>query len=89
MDKEKIIQEIVEIPTETRVKAYLMKVDEKFFHVAEYSGYKVGDKTSVWKSDKKGKRIEEAPLFTITTKNWKKCVEDFLSSIESEEQKNS
>jgi hypothetical protein len=86
MDKEKIIQEIVELPTETRVKAYLMEVNGSFFQIAEYSGYKVGDKTSVWKADKKGKRTDDNPVFTITTKNWKRCVEQFLEKMGAEEQ---
>lgn len=85
MDKGKIMEEIVELPSETRVKAYLMEVGGNFFHVAEYSGYKVGDKTSVWKSDKKGKRTIENPVFTINSKNWKKCAEQFLEKLESEE----
>jgi len=81
MNKEKIIDEICEIPTETRVKAYLMTIDGKFFHVAEYSGYKVGDNTSVWNADKKGKRVNPEPIFTIASKNWKKCVEKFLDTL--------
>jgi hypothetical protein len=82
MEREKIIETVQALPSETSVKAWVFSIDKKFYHVAEYSAFKMGDKTSIWESNKKGKRTSENPIFHTIGKNHMKCINAFIDSLE-------
>lgn len=86
MDKETILGTVQEIPVETRVKAWLFRIDKNFYHVAEYGGtYGMPYETSIWRSNSKGKRLSSEPIFTIkSVKDHMKCINEFIDSIETE-----
>ena len=85
MNREQIIESITELPSETRVKAWLFQVDKKFYHVATYDAYRQGTKTSIWESNKKGKRISPTHIYSIITSDHVKCINQFLDTLSEPE----
>lgn len=82
MDKGKVLASITEIKSDTAVKAWVFEVDKQFFHVASYRGFRVGDQTAIWTSNKRGKRISKTAVFTIQGNDHIKCVNDYIASLE-------
>jgi hypothetical protein len=86
MNREEIIATIIPLETETKVKAWIFQIEKKFYHVAEYGGvYRVPETSAIWESNKKGKRLTQAPLFEINKKDHKRCVNEFLTILEEKQ----
>ena len=85
MDKEKVLQTLQELPTETKVKAWVFNVEKDYYHMASYSVFRLGDKISIWKSNKKGKRTSEQPIFSVNGKNHLNCLEQFIETLKDSE----
>ncbi len=86
MNREEITSTITPLETETKVKAWIFQIEKKFYHVAEYGGvYRVPERTSIWESNKKGKRLTQAPIFDIGKKDYKRCVDEFLTVLEEKQ----
>lgn len=81
MNREEIIKSIQELPSDTAVKAWVFQADKKFYHVATYSAFRVGNKTSIWESNKKGKRATPSPIFTLNTNDHIKCINAYLDTL--------
>ena len=81
MEVEKIMETLQEVPSDTRVKAWFFQVDNKFYHVATYRGYKIGTRCSVWECNKKGKRTSASEIFTIIGDDHIQCIKDFIAKL--------
>lgn len=84
MNKETVLESLIELPSETSVKSWMFEIDSKFYQVASYAGFRVGDKTSIWECNKKGKRTKTIPIFTILGSNRDKCVNEFIDTFPEE-----
>ena len=83
MTREEILSSIQVFPTETKLKAWIMQIDQKFYHVAEFgSVYRVPTQTAIWECNKKGKRLTEKPIQSIPGQDYKKLIGMFLDNIE-------
>ncbi len=85
MDKEKVLQTMQDLPSDTKVKAWVFNNDKDYYHVASYAAFRMGDKVSIWTSNKKGKRLSAQPIFTMNGKDHLLCVEKFLETLEKPE----
>lgn len=86
MNREEIESTLTVLETETKIKAWVFQVNKKFYQVVEYGGvYRVPDATSIWECSKRGKRNSTDPVFTIPSKNYKKCLDLFLDKLEEAE----
>lgn len=84
MDREKVLETVNELPTETKVKAWVFEVDKKFYHIATYTRFRRGEQSSIWESNKRGKRLTQDPIFSVETKDHVRCINEFLDKIELE-----
>jgi hypothetical protein len=84
MERETIIGTVQELPTDTQVKAWVFECEKKFYHVAAYSRFRMGDLTSIWESNKKGKRLTTDPIFSTNGKDHIKCINSFIDKLELE-----
>jgi hypothetical protein len=84
IDREKTIGSVQELPTETKVKAWVFEIDKKFYHLACYTRFRMPEACSIWESTKKGKRSTEMPIFTLNGKDHLKCVEAFMDKLDLE-----
>ena len=82
MERSKIIETVEELPSETRVKAWMFQHEGNFYHVASYQGYRLGEKTSIWPSNKSGKRTAKDPIFNMNGRDHLKCINEFLDTVE-------
>ncbi len=78
-----VLETLKEIPTETRVEAYVFEMDGAFYHLAIYNGFRVGKQGSIWNANKKGKRMEKDSIFTVTAKDPDKCIDAFIKHREA------
>ena len=76
-----ILETIQELPSETKVKAWMFKNDKMFYHVASYPLYRRGNQISIWEANRNGKRKTSTPLYTMLSDNYTECVTNFLVSI--------
>lgn len=84
MNHEEILATLQPFETETKLSAWSFQVEKKFYQVIEYGGvFKLLPKTSVWETNKRGKRLSPTPLFTIDGKKHEECVKQFLTKIEN------
>jgi len=82
MNREKILETLEKFETETNIKAWSFRIENEFYQVAEYGGvYRVPLTTSIWKTNKRGKRLGQV-IFSISEKNYIKCVDLFLNKLE-------
>ena len=84
MERETIIETLQELPSETQVKAWMFEADKKFYHIASYSLFRRGDRTSVWEANKKGKRKATDPIFSIDRKDHLECLNSFIDKLEAD-----
>ena len=84
MDREKVLETVNELPTETKVKAWVFEVEKKFYHIATYTRFRRGEQSSIWESNKRGKRLSQDPIFSVETKDHIRCINEFLDKIELE-----
>jgi hypothetical protein len=84
MDREKVLETVQPLPSETAVKAWVFEVDKKFYHVATYTRFRRGEQSSIWDSNKRGKRVSSDPIFSVETKDHLRCVNEFLDTLELE-----
>lgn len=89
MNREEILASVQPLKSDTAVKAWIFKVDSDFYHVAEYQLYRRGKQSSIWTSDKKGKRTSNEPIFHAMGGNYEKCISEFLDKLELEQIENS
>jgi len=82
MTREDILATVKELPSETTVKAWIFEANSEFFHVATYTLYRRASKTSIWKSNKKGKRISSEPIFHFEGTDHVKCINEYLDHQE-------
>ena len=88
MTREDIMASLQVFPTETKLKAWIMQIDTKFYHIAEFGAvYRVPSQTAIWEANKKGKRQTEKPFLSINGQDHKKLIGMFLDSIEAAEAK--
>jgi hypothetical protein len=83
MDIFKVLESVKEVPTSTKLKCWVFEVNNSYYHVAECSGYRIPDHTSIWTSSRSGKRISKEPIFTVQIKDYKKCITKFFESLEN------
>jgi hypothetical protein len=82
MNKEEILESLVPMETETKLKAWTFQADSKFYQVVSYGGvYRVPPTSGIWECNKKGKRISEKPIFKIENKNHLLCLGQFLDTL--------
>lgn len=85
MTRDQILETVQPLPSETKLKAWTIQIDEKFYHICAYGGvYRVLPKVSIWDSNKKGKRVSKDPIFSINGNDRDKCIGMFLDGIEAE-----
>jgi len=77
-----VIETLKDVPTETKIKAWVFEYDKKFYHVCSYTAFRMGDKVSIWESNKRGKRLTQKPLFTYDGSDHIKAMTFFLDSLE-------
>jgi hypothetical protein len=82
MTREEVVATVQVFPTETKLKAWTMQKDNKFYHIAEFGAYRVPTQTAIWECNKKGKRLTEKPIKSISGQDHKKLVQLFLDEIE-------
>lgn len=86
MNIEEVILSVSELPTETKVRAWIFQVEKKHYHVASYAEFRGSMVTSIWESDKRGRRKALSPIFSLKTPDHALCVRKFLESMENNEQ---
>jgi hypothetical protein len=84
IDRETVISSIQELPSETKVKAWVFEIDKKFYHIARYTRFRMPEACSIWESTKKGKRNGENPIFTLNGADHVKCINEFMDKIDLE-----
>ena len=86
MNREEILLTVEKLETETKLKAWLFQIDKKFYQVAEYGGvYRVPSTTSIWETNKRGKRLSNDPIFKINGQNHEKCIDSYITSLEEKQ----
>lgn len=86
MNREEILLTLEKMETETKLRAWSFQIDKKFYQVAEYGGvYRVPATTSIWETNKRGKRLTSEPIFRIDGQNYTKCVNQYLDVLEEKE----
>ena len=84
MEREKILESVQELPSETKVKAWMFEADKKFYHIASYALFRRGDRTSIWEASKKGKRKNADPIFSLDGVDHLSCINSFIDKLEVE-----
>lgn len=80
IEREKVLETIQPIASDTKVKAWIFQLGDKFYQVSSYLGYRRGYITSVWESTKKGKRLG-TEIFTVNNNtDHIRCVNEFIDS---------
>ena len=86
INREEILETLVPMETETKLKAWLFQIEKKFYHVAEYGGvYRVPPTTSIWECNKRGKRLTEKPLHKIDRQDRLTCINQFFDILDEKE----
>jgi hypothetical protein len=86
MNREEILLTVEKLETETKLKAWLFQIEKKFYQVAEYGGvYRVPSTTSIWETNKRGKRLSDRPIFKIDGQNREKCINLYITSLEEKQ----
>jgi hypothetical protein len=68
------------------VNAWVFEMDKKYYHVAAYDAGRFGGGycTSIWESNKRGKRTSISSIFTIRgTMDPERCISEFMDSKKS------
>lgn len=86
MNREEIINSIIELSSDTAVKAWVFHIGAEYFHIASYSQFRRGDQSSIWISNKRGKRMSGDPIFHSSGKDHIKCINAFLDEKEKLEE---
>ena len=87
IDREKVFETIKEIPVKTRIKAWVVQINKKFYHVAEFGGMaQVNPQTGIWESNKNGKRTNPVDIFRTEKKDYIKCINAFIDKLEKDNQ---
>lgn len=91
MNKTKVLETLQPMESETKVKAWTFQIDGKFYQLATYSAYRVGDNTAIWECNKRGKRLSTEPVFKIIGTDHMKCFNQYLEILDpsTEVQENS
>ncbi len=83
MNIEEVILTVSELPTDTKVKAWIFQLEKKHYHVATYSIFRGPIVTAIWESDKRGRRKVPTPIFSRNTPDHLQCVREYLQTIEN------
>lgn len=82
MTRDEILATLQRIEVETKIAVWLFQIDKKYYQVVEYGGvFRVPDATSVWETNKRGKRLSSTELITINGKKHVECVEKFMTQL--------
>ena len=82
MTREEILSTVNHFEVETKVKAWTFQIDKKFYQVVEFGGvYRVPPGTSIWETNKKGKRLSNEAIFTINGNKYLECINQFIDSM--------
>ena len=83
MTREAVIESIQPLKAETKLKAWMMQKDDKFYHIASYGGvYRILPQTAIWECNKRGKRLTTESIFSVSGQNHLKCANAFLDFLE-------
>lgn len=87
MNREKVWESVQKLEVETKLSAWIFKVDDHFYQVCEYGGiYGMPEQTSIWPCTRRGKRLIPDSIFSTPRKNYKVCIEAFLDFLEEPEE---
>jgi hypothetical protein len=78
-----VLETLKEIPTETKVDAYVFEMDGAFYHLAIYNAFRIGKQGAIWNANKKGKRLEKDHIFMVNAKDADKCIDAFIKHRET------
>lgn len=78
---ETVLESLQEVKSDTKVKAWVFQIDKNFYQVASYELFRAGMECGIWNSTKKGKRVDQKPIFTLKTSDYKECVSEFVGGI--------
>ena len=79
--KEQVLETLIELKSETRVKAWSFQVEKNYYHLSIYPLFRKGLEGGIWNSNKRGKRLDKEAIFTISSGDPSKCIEEFMKTL--------